>query len=167
MEWTFQPIDSSVQRDFFDCRISELNEYLKRYAKQNDKKGIAKTFVVIPKAGSREVAGYYSVSMAKIEFESLPGRHAVGLPRYPVPAMRVGKLAVDQSIQGRGLESELLVDALKRAVSLSQQVGIFAVLVDALSDEAKGFYLKYNFVPLQDQKLSLFLPMKTIQKAFG
>jgi GNAT superfamily N-acetyltransferase len=81
--------------------------------------------------------------------------------------MLVGKLAVDRSMQGKGLGEELLVDALKRAVSLSMEVGIFAVRVDALNDKAKSFYLRYGFIPFQDQEQSLFLPMKTIFKLFG
>lgn len=166
MEWIFCPIDSSVQKDAFDCGILELNEYLKQYARQNHKNGIAKTFVAIPDVENRIVAGYYSVSMSQIERESLPDNQSKGLPRYPVPAMLIGKLAVDKSMQGRGLGEELLVDALKKAVRLSTEVGIFAVRVDALNDKAKSFYLKYGFIAFQEQARSLFLPMKTILKTF-
>lgn len=116
MEWIFCPIDSSFQKDTFDCGVLELNEYLKQYARQNHKNGIAKTFVAIPKQENRTVAGYYSVSMSHIERESLPESQSKRLPRYPVPAMLVGKLAVDRSMQGKGLGEELLVAALKRVV---------------------------------------------------
>ncbi|MFW5666998.1 MAG: hypothetical protein ACOC2Z_15915 [Coleofasciculus sp.] len=99
MTWIFKPIDNSVNRDNFDCGVPELNDYLKKYAKQNHQKGIAKTFVAIPEEGEPNVAGYYSVSMSEIQGESMPKSYGKGLPRYPVPAMRMGKLAVDSSMQ--------------------------------------------------------------------
>lgn len=161
MEWIFCPIDSTVSKENFDCGISELNEYLKKYARQNHKKGIATTFVATLQAGG-EVVGYYSVSMAEISRESLPERYSKGLPRYPIPAMRVRKLAVDRSVQGRGLGEALLMECFRRAVRLSQQVGIFAVTVDALNEQSKNFYLKYGFISLEDQPLSLFISITTI-----
>jgi hypothetical protein len=72
VNWIFCPIDNSISRENFDCGVPELNEYLKKYARQNDVKGIAKTFIAIPHTENREVAGYYSVSMAEIRHESLP-----------------------------------------------------------------------------------------------
>lgn len=164
MEWIFCPIDGNVRKEDFDCGVSELNEYLKKYARQNHKKGIAKTFVAIPEAGNGEVSGYYSVSMAEIKRESLPENYSRGLPRYPVPAMRVGKLAVAQLMQGRGLGEELLIECFRRAVRLSSEVGIFGVTVDALNEQAKEFYLKYGFIPLHNDGLSLFMPIATISR---
>lgn len=165
MKWIFCPIDSTVNRDDFDCGIPDLNEYLQKYARQNQKKGIAKTVVAIPEAGNRNVAGYYSVSMGQIEFEFMPEQYRRGLPRYPLPTMRVGKLAVDRAMQGRGLGKQLLMDCFCRAIRLSQDVGIFGVTVDALNEQAKEFYLKYGFIPLQDEALSLFIPITTISRA--
>ena len=167
MNWIFCPIDDSCQRDTFDCGIPELNEYLKQYARQNDRKGIAKTFVALPQVGDRVVAGYYSVSMSQIERNSLPENHTKGLPRYPVPAMLIGKLAVDKSMQGIGVGEELLVDALKKAVRLSAEVAIFAVRVDAINERANNFYVKYGFIPFLDNRLTLFMPIKVILNAFG
>ncbi|MBD1900772.1 GNAT family N-acetyltransferase [Trichocoleus sp. DQ-A3] len=165
MEWIFHPLDSSVRKDAFDCGVPKLNDYLKQYAGQNDRKGIAKTFVAIPKEDGNEVVGYYTISMSSITFDSLPEQLRKRLPRYPVPAMLIGQLAVDTSMQGRGLGKRLLMDALSKAVRLADEVGIFAVRVDALDDESKQFYLKYGFVPLIDYKFSLFLPMATILKS--
>ena len=112
-----------------------------------------------------EVTGYYSVSMDKIEFQSLPEGYRRGLPRYPVPAMLVGKLAVDLGMQGRGLGRELLMDCFRRAIRLSSEVGIFALRVDATNEQAKLFYIKYGFIPLDNGGLSLFITMATIRKA--
>nr|WP_199300628.1 GNAT family N-acetyltransferase [Coleofasciculus sp. FACHB-542] len=138
---------------------------MKQYAGQNDRKGIAKTFVAILKEDGNEVVGYYTISMSSITFDSLPEQLRKRLPRYPVPAMLIGQLAVDTSMQGRGLGKRLLMDALSKGVRLADEVGIFAVRVDALDDESKQFYLKYGFVPLIDYEFSLFLPMATILKS--
>jgi ribosomal protein S18 acetylase RimI-like enzyme len=166
MKWIFCSIDDSrVIRDNFDCGVSELNEYLKKYARQNQRKGIAKTWVVIPQDGDGQVAGYYSIGMGELELESLPQDYRKGLPRYPIPVMRIGKLAVNQSMQGRRLGERLLVDAFNRVIRLSQDIGVFGVIVDAKNEQAKGFYLRYGFMPLQNDELSLFIPMARILEA--
>lgn len=162
MKWIFSTLESSFHKKDFDCGKPELNEYLKKYATQDKKKGYAITFVAMAE-GSKEVAGYYSTSASTIEFNSIPDAISKRLPRYPAPAMLIGRLAVDQKAQGQGLGEVLLMHALSRAVDISSELGIFAVRVDALDKEAKNFYLKYGFVSFQDNKLSLLLPIATIR----
>jgi GNAT superfamily N-acetyltransferase len=94
----------------------------------------------------------------------LPAVEAKGLPRLDVPVVLIGRLAVDQSVQGQGLGALLLVDALRRSAQISEQVGIRAVEVDALDDAAKNFYLKFGFRPLLDDPRHLFMPMHEIRK---
>ncbi len=103
--------------------------------------------------------------MAQVNFENLPADLAKGIPRYPAPAMRIGRLAVDRSAQGAGLGGGLLRHALYRAVELSREVGTCIILVDAIDENAKRFYEKYGFVSLIDLPLSLVLPMETIVAA--
>lgn len=162
MEWIFCPIDGSVSREDFNCGNLELNDYLKKYALADDEKGIAKTFVAVPQAGAKTVLGYYSTSMAEIKRESLPESYTKKLPRYPLPAMRIGKLAVDKSMQGRGLGRELLMQCFRSAVKFSSEIGLFLITVDAIDEQAKAFYLKYGFIAFEDNDLSLFIPMKTV-----
>ena len=162
MDWIFGPIDESVRKEDFDGGVPELNDYLKKLDCQNHRRGIATTFVAIPQDGDGRVAGYYSISMGEIKREYLPEKYRRGLPRYPIPALRMGKLAVDQSMQGKGLGKELLMQCFRKAVRLSSEVGIFAVTVDALNEPAKQFYMNYGFVPLENDRLSLFLPLSTI-----
>jgi GNAT superfamily N-acetyltransferase len=78
----------------------------------------------------------------------------------------IGRLAVDRIWQGQGLGSRLLVDALMRALRISQEVGVYAVRVDALDAKAREFYLSHEFLPFQDVELSLFLPIATIARFF-
>lgn len=166
-KWNFVPIHKKYQRDHFDCGYPALDDYIKKYAKQNHEKGIAKTFVAIEDSTSLKVDGFYTLSASTIEFESLPDSSQKGLPAYPIPAILIGKLAVDRAAKGQGLGTELLVDALLRAVKASQDVAVFAVRVDAIDSTARDFYLKYEFIPFQDQPLSLFLPIKTIVREFA
>jgi len=167
VKWNFVAIDKKYQRDTFNCGYAILNDYLKKYARQNDNRGIAKTFLAIPASGSLKIDGYYTVSASVIEYESLPEAYHRGMPAYPIPAMLIGRLAVDNSVKGQGLGGELLADALYRAVRASQEIGIYAVRVDAIDFQAKEFYLKYEFIPFQNNELSLFLPMATIVREFG
>lgn len=164
--WNFVPINKKYERDNFDCGYPVLNDYLKKYARQNHEKGIAKTFVAISQSQSLKIEGFYTVSASVIEFASLPESYQKRMPNYPIPAILIGKLAVDNSMKGQGLGRELLVNALFRTVKAAQEIGIFAVRVDAIDLSAKEFYLKYEFIPFQDQPLSLFLPMTTIYKLF-
>ncbi len=155
-------LDSTVDRNNFDCGIENLNQYLARYALQNDKKSIGKTFVAVSHENRKKVLGYYTVSMAQVELQDLPREMQKGLPRYPVPAMRIGRLAIDLSAQGKGIGSFLLRDALLRALSLSSEVGTHCVLVDAIDENAKRFYLRYGFMAFETHPLTLVLPLKTI-----
>jgi ribosomal protein S18 acetylase RimI-like enzyme len=166
-KWAFVPIHKRYQRDHFDCGYLALNDYIKKYAKQNHEKGIAKTFVAIDDSSSLRVDGFYTLSASTIEFESLPDTSQKGIPAYPVPAILIGKLAVDTTAKGQGLGTALLVDALLRSVKASQDVAVFAVRVDAIDSTARDFYLKYEFIPFQDHPLSLFLPIKTIIEEFS
>ncbi len=165
MKFIFEKLSRDFVRADFDCGIESLNDFLKRYALQNLKKNVNVTIVAVSEDNPKKILGYYSVSMAQVNFENLPADLAKGIPRYPVPAMRFGRLAVDRAAQGAGLGGELLRHALYRAVDLSQEVGTSIVLVDALDENAKRFYERYGFVSLVDLPLSLVLPMETISEA--
>ena len=164
--WNFAPLEKKHNRKDFDCGNEELNNYLKRYARQNDKLGINKTFVAIKPDTPLSVDGYYTISSSVIEFHSLPEEKRKRSPAYPIPAALIGRLAVDVSCQGEGLGTELLVDALLRTVKASSEIGIYAIRVDAIDDRAKEFYLKHEFIPFEDNPLSLFLPIKTVKQEF-
>jgi GNAT superfamily N-acetyltransferase len=165
LRFIFEKLSRDFARDPFDCGNESLNDFLKRYALQNLKKNISFTIVAVSEENRKKILGYYSVSMAQVDFEDLPADLAKGIPRYPVPAMRIGRLAVDRIAQGVGLGGELLRHALSRALELSREVGTCIVLVDAIDENAKRFYEKYGFVSLIDLPLSLVLPMETIAEA--
>ena len=140
-----------------------LNEWLKDRASQFDRRDLSRTFVATrPEAVL--VVGYYAISTHRVVYDALPAAESKGLPRLDVPVVLIGRLAVDQSVQGQGLGALLLVDALRRSLQISGQVGIRAVEVDALDDAAMNFYFKFGFRPLLDDSRHLFLPMHEIRK---
>ncbi len=164
--WDFVPIQKKHKRKEFDCGNDQLNQYLRRSARQNDTKGIDKAFVAIKPDTPLLIDGYYTISSSVIEFSSLPESARQKIPNYPIPAALIGRLAVDISCQGEGLGTELLVNALSRIVRASEEIGIYAVRVDAIDERAKQFYLKHEFIPFEDSPRSLFLPLKTIEQEF-
>lgn len=159
-------INRHLDLDSFDCGVLALNEYLQKYARQNHERNIGKTFVAQMKSESGKVLGFYTAVSSEIDSQMLPPPHSKGLPRYPAPAIRVGRLAVDKRHQGRGIGIALLIDALQRAERLSNEIGIYGVVVDAKDDQAVRFYQKYGFHPLANKPQTLFLAIKTIKGKF-
>lgn len=162
-QWAIEPISKAHDRGHFDCGETSLNEYLKRYARQNAEMGISKTYVAVRPPSTR-VAGFYSISTGSIEFDELPPEAARRLPKYPVPTAHLARLAVAKAEQGLGLGGVLLYDALERTARVADQIGIFAVTVDALHARARSFYLRYGFEPLRGDDLHLYLLLDTVRK---
>lgn len=159
MKYRIEALTKQHDRKVFDCGEDSLNEFLKRFARQNSETGLGRTFVaVLP--DSPRIYGYYTLVSGTVRCENIPKK----LPRYPVPVALLGRLAVDSAAKGEGLGEFLLLDALKRALSLADQIGIYAIEVYALNDQARAFYLKYGFLELLDDRLHLFLPLQTIKE---
>jgi GNAT superfamily N-acetyltransferase len=161
--WTIRRLDKAHDRSAFDCGQTLLNEWLKDRAGQFDRRDLSRTFVAT-RPDETPVIGYYAISTHRVVYDVLPAGEAKGLPRLDVPVVLIGRLAVDQSVQGQGLGALLLVDALRRSLQISEQVGIRAVEVDALDEAARNFYLKFGFRSLLDDPRHLFLPMHEIRK---
>ena len=157
-----EPVAKEHNRKNFTCKKQPLADYLHRHARQNDERNISKTFVVVDDKNT--VQGYYSISSASIEFEELPEDYTRNIPKYPVPAALIAKLAVDTNYEGQGLGSRLLIDALQRILTTSEQLAIKVVLVDAIDEEAKGYYLRFGFIEFPGHNLKLFLPIETISQ---
>jgi GNAT superfamily N-acetyltransferase len=159
VKYLTQPLTKQHDRKEFDCGETSLNDFLRQFARQNNEKGLGRTFVAVLPQSSR-VYGYYTLASGMVRYETAPKK----LPRYPVPVALLGRLAVDKVAKGQGLGEFLLLDALRRAAGLAEQIGIYAVEVDALNEQARAFYLKYGFLELLDDRQRLFLPIETIQK---
>jgi len=110
----------------------------------------------------RPAIGYYTLSTLSIELNQLSEKLARKLPKHPVPAAVIGRLAVSNAAQGQGVGKMLLTDAIKRTLAVSDQISIYAMVVDAINDNAKGFYEQFGFTRLSDDSPRLFLPLKSI-----
>jgi GNAT superfamily N-acetyltransferase len=165
-EWSVEPLDGTHERGEFTCGKGPLDNFLRTLVSQYEKRRLGRTYVVV-RPGEKRVLGYYTLASGAVSFANLPEQATKKLPRHPVPAILLARLALDQSVQGQGLGGFLLADALRRCLALAEQLGVHAVEVDAIDDQAKAFYEKYGFVALQDNPLHLYLPMATIEDAFG
>jgi GNAT superfamily N-acetyltransferase len=147
--------------DGFDCGVESLNTYLKRFALPNQSAGGAQTYVA--ELGD-DVAGYYSLCAAQVEFAGAPARLAKGMARHPISVILIARLAVDHAWHGKGLGAALLVDALRRILTAADIVGIRAVMVHAKDERARRFYEHFDFDPSPVDPLHLFLLIKEIAR---
>lgn len=149
-------------REGFDSGAPELDEWLARYSWQNQRANNSVTYVSMLDG---RVVGYYAIAVANVTSESAPVAVARGAPRQ-VPCLLLARLAVDEVMQGLGLGRGLLVDALRRTVSLADAVGIRTLLVHARDDAARQFYLaQAEFLESPSDPLHLLLPVKDIVRA--
>ncbi|BBL72750.1 GNAT family N-acetyltransferase [Methylogaea oryzae] len=166
-DWRIEPLARNHIRADFDCGEPELNDYLVKYARQNQDHGLARTFVAVLDDAPDVVAGYYALTVGALDKTHLPPAAAKRLPSFPLPIARLARLAVDRRAQGQGLGEDLLMDALHRCLTIADQAGVLAVLVDAKHPTARAFYTRYEFDSLPDQPLPLWLPMAAIRRLFG
>lgn len=165
--WQEGPIGKQHDRAAFDCGDADLNTYLQRFARQNHESGGPKTFVAVTAQDPSRILGFYSLSPASIDFARTPAIARRGLGRYDVPVYRLGRLAVDRTVQGRGRGGGLLLAAGKRCMAVAAEVGGVALLIDAKGDQAALCYEGYGAVRLDDAPLSLVLPFAVIAKAIA
>ena len=149
--------------DAFESGIATLDEWLKRRARRNEAEGTSRTFVL--GVGSR-VVGYYSLAAGSILHSEATGRVRRNMPD-PVPALLLARLAVDRAWQGKGLGADLLSDAVLRAVGAAESVGVRAVLVHAISDEAKAFYEKHGFRASPIDPMTLMITIDEARRMLG
>ena len=160
------PLASEHDRAAFSCGVEALDRYLKQQARQDARNRVAAPFVLLDRA-SGQIMGYYTLSAFAVELTELPSALRKRLPRYPqVPAVLLGRLAVDQRFAGQGWGKALLIDALRRTLEHSRQIAAMAIVVDAKDDAARGFYEQFGFQRLVDHEQRLFLAMGTIEQLF-
>ena len=156
-----EPLGRHHDRAAFSCGVQELDRYLERQAGQDVRRRIARVFVCTA-GSSNTVVGFYTLSALSLDLASLPEASARKLPRHPIPAALLGRLAVDRASQGLGIGRMLLADAVKRTVSASEEIAVHALVVDAKDDNARRFYEAFGFRSLRDQPMRQFLPLGSI-----
>ena len=154
-------------RAIFSCGHASLDRYIREQASQDVKRGLVSVFVVAAKIDRNTVLAYYTLSSRQLTLEQLPPEIAKKAGKYGyVGVTLLGRLAVDEKCRGTGLGSLALMNALHRSLVAAKDVASWAVFVDAIDSEAAAFYRKYGFLELPEDKLKLFLPMRTIAKLF-
>lgn len=146
----------------FNCGHDSLNDWLTKRALKNQDSGANRTFVI---CSQNNVIGYYALASGSVERIDAPGTISRNMPE-PIPVAVLARLAIDKKHQGQGLGVALLKDAMQRTAFIANDVGIRAILVHALDDEAKEFYLRYGFVESLTDSLTLFLSCKQLQHYF-
>lgn len=161
--WRIERISKRHGARFFACGDAALDAYLVPFARQDDESGLARTFVAVEPDNPARVVGYYSISAGAIDRPDLPAEATRRFPRFPAPAARLVRLAVDQAFQGQGVGEDLLIDALSRVLAAAEDVGIVAVVAHAKHEKARRFYARYGFETLPDRRFALWLPMAAIR----
>ncbi|ROZ69010.1 N-acetyltransferase [Ramlibacter sp. WS9] len=164
--YRIEALGKTHERAAFTCGSAALDRYLQQQARQDAEKSVAAPFVLTTPP-ARQVLGYYTLSASLVNASELPNTLAKKLPRHPqLPVTLLGRLAVDQSMKGKGIGQLLLMDALRRSLEAATHIAAMAVLVDAKDDAAQAFYRHFSFLPLHEQPRRLFLPMKTVVGLF-
>jgi GNAT superfamily N-acetyltransferase len=151
------PISRDHRVDGFNSGESSLDDWLKKRALKNDLAGASRCFVI---ARDGEVIGYYSLSTAAIAHEAAPKSMRRNIPD-PLPLLLLGRLAIDRRFHNQGLGRALLRDAMIRAVGISRDAGVFAILVHAMSEPGKRFCLSRGFVESPLQPMTLMMTLAT------
>lgn len=153
-------LDANHVRTNFNSGVAPLDEYFHRQVTQDVRRRITACFVAIDER--KNIAAFYTLASSSVLLSDLPAPVAKKLPRYPsIPAVRMGRLAVDQRFKGKGLGAAMLADALGRAAAA--QIAAYAMFVDAKDDSAAGFYRHHGFIELSSNALGLFLPLSTVK----
>ena len=159
-------LGSQHVRATFDCGVAALDEFIRRYARQNDERGLSRTYVAV-QSGTSEVRGYVTVRVGEVACADLPAEQRARLPRYPVPVLHVARLAVDTRARGQGLGEQLLIFALCKGLAAADEVGLWGAEVLAKDEAARRFYERYGFAPLVDDDLHLYVSLRTVARAFA
>jgi GNAT superfamily N-acetyltransferase len=154
-----EPLEARHDRASFACSNEALNRYLKERANQDIRRGLARLFVATPIEDPARILGFFTLSATAIVAADLPPDLAKRLPRYPIPAALIGRLAVDRKSAGRGLGGILLIDAIEKAKVAARTVAITVIVVDPIDDAAASFYAAFGFHSLQGPQRRMFLTL--------
>lgn len=154
-----QPLADHHQLGEFNSGIASLDDWLKRRARSNQASGASRTFVV---CDGEKVIGYYALASGAVSTTSAPGRFRRNMPE-PIPVAVLARLAIDQAHQGQGLGRALFQDSALRVLNAADAIGIRGMIVHAISDEARAFYIKLGFDPSPLDPMTLMVTLTDIQ----
>lgn len=165
MDFITVDFDRSIDRSAFDCEVHPaLNTYIAQHAGQDEKRNIPRTFMYVE---DRVLRGYYSLANTSVALSELNEEQRKKVPRYPMPAVLLSRLAVDKSMRRKGPGQRLMPDFFRRVYAVSKQSGVAFIVVDAKDLDAADYYQnKLGFVPSTNSPLRLLLSTATLIQAF-
>jgi len=160
VKWKIERLTEKHDCRKFRCGEHILDNFLIRHALENDRRGLGRTYVAI--AGEADqVLSYVTLCSNSVHFENVPTEN---MPHYPIPAILIARLAVAKFVQGMGVGTDLMLMALRLAVEIAGRIGVFAVTVDAMNEDAKAFYRKrFGFTELLDDPHHLFVTVADLR----
>ncbi|MGN6033316.1 MAG: GNAT family N-acetyltransferase [Thermomicrobiales bacterium] len=164
--WHEEPIAKAHRRQDFDCGDPDMNAFLRRYARQSHEQNAAKTFCAIDDASPGRILGFYTVTPTAVTHEEVPAGMRRGLARHDVAEFRLARIATDLTVAGQGLGGQLLAAAALRCLRAASEVGGVLLVIDAKGERAARWYASYGAEPLQDQPLTLVIPLATFAPEF-
>jgi GNAT superfamily N-acetyltransferase len=160
-EFIIERLTKSHRLSSFDCGTASLDDWRQRFAWQNQQADAAKVYVAHHR--DNVVVGYHSLTASSVRRDDAPARVAKGLANHPIGVALLGRLAVDRGQKGKGLGRALLADALLRTAQAADTIGISALLVHAIDEDAKRFYVHFNFEPSPVDPMHLMLLIKDLR----
>ena len=160
----YEPLATHHDRAGFDCGEASLNEFLQRHARQNAERNVGVTHVAVPQPGDSEILGYYTLLVRSVEREELARPQK--LPPGQIGVTLLARLAVSRKAQGRSLGTQMLLRSIVQTERAARDLGIHVLIVHALDERAKAWYLglDFGFEPLPDKPLHLCLSIQTIRQ---
>jgi GNAT superfamily N-acetyltransferase len=159
-----QPLSGEHRINGFESGVGSLDIWLVKHARAAAGAGSARTYVVVDEEQER-VVGYHALSLASIEHAEATDRARKGMPKNPIPALLLARLAVDKTVQGKGVGAFLLRDAMGRALAVAEQAGVRLLLVHTVNDDARRFYERFGFEQSPTDAKNLQLLIKDIRLA--
>jgi len=159
------PFAKRFARATFSCGHPELDKWLRTQAGQQERSGNTRTFLAVVDDPDPRVVGYYATTAYRLELPEASRAFGRGRQRYPIPAVLLARLAVDQTCQGQGLGGRLLLNALSRIAEASSRVGFQLIVVHAIDETAAEFYRHVGFAQFADHSLDLFLTVRDLTSA--
>jgi GNAT superfamily N-acetyltransferase len=159
--WHEEPIAKRHDRASFDCGDAQMNDFLRRFARQSHDQNAAKTFCAVDDAASDRILGFYTIAPSAVTHETVPEAMTRGLARHEVSGFKLARLATDRTVAGQGLGGQLLAAAALRCLRLAGEGGGILLIIDAKNERAARWYARYGAESLQGQDLTLVMPLAT------
>jgi len=159
--WHEEPISKSHDRASFDCGDEQMNDFLRRFARQSHEQNASKTFCAVDATTPNRILGFYTIAPSAVAHEQVPTNMTRGLARHEVSGFKLARLATDLTVAGHGLGGQLLVSAALRCLRVAAEGGGLLLVIDAKSERAATWYRGYGAEPLAGAPLTLVMPLAT------